>query len=83
MKLHVEGYGTLDFPELTHKGIPQLQALAYLCPNLTVNAWTGDGFLRIKLSRINFLSCFGHALDVDKAQLAALGGYDANGSNVP
>ena len=37
MKLYVEGYGALEFPELTHKGIPQLQALAYLCPDLTVN----------------------------------------------
>lgn len=82
MKLHVEGYGTLDFPDLTHKGIPQLQALAFLCPDLTVNAWMGDGFLRIKLSRINFLSCFGHSLDVDKAQLAKLGGWDGNGSPV-
>lgn len=82
MHLHVEGYGTLDFPDLTHKGIPQLQALAYLCPDLTLNALNGGGWMRVKLSRINFLSCFGHSLDVGKAQLAKLGGYDGNGSPV-
>ena len=62
MKLHVEGYGTPDFSDLTHKGILSFKPSPTSALDLTVNAWMATAVAHQAHASTSFL--FGHALDV-------------------
>ena len=83
MKFNVKGHGELEIEGLTDAAVPALRLVQWHSPNMTVNAVTPSGVLRVKLVDVDLKPSFVRrdtVPNVDRVQLAALGGFDANGS---
>ena len=84
MKCAIKGHGELEIEGLTLGGLPAMRLVQYHSPEMTVNAFNGNGYLRVKLRDVDL----GYPLRAqepvvkDRAQLDPSGGYDANGSHV-
>lgn len=76
MKLLVKGHGELEIEGLTPAGLAALRLEQYHCPNLTLNALTTSGVLRVQLADIDLRPSFSpqEPLNADRAQLSKLGG---------
>jgi hypothetical protein len=80
MKFLVKGHGMLAIEGLTPAGLPAMRLVAFHCPNMTVNAHNGVGFLRVQLGDIELRPSFSGGvilpppiLNEDRDQLAKLG----------
>lgn len=82
MILDVRGYGPLDFPLLHPDGLNAVRLLAHHCPRLTLTAWTGAGWLHVRLDMID-LYPQKEGENIDRSQLARLGGWDGNSGFTP
>lgn len=80
MKFFVKGHGELEIEGLTKTSLGAIRLIQYNSPDMTVNCWDGTRFLRVKLSEIDLRSSsVPPSPNADRAQLSALGGFDANG----
>jgi len=74
MKLRTLTLGELEFEGLTPAGLPALRLISYHCPDLPLKATIGPGHVMVNLRDIDLSPSFSHEINIDRAQLAKLGG---------